>query len=78
MLFRSIIFITTFFVLSCSAFNKKELSNEERFKKAENYFLKSKFQKAKTEFEFIIQNEQGTNLGLKSTFSLAKTFPLKL
>ena len=65
-------------MFSCSILNKQELSNQERFKKAENYFSDDKFQKAKTEFEFIIQNEQGTNLGIESTFYLAKTlFELK-
>ena len=65
-------------MFSCSVLNKQELSNQERFKKAENYFSDDKFQKAKTEFEFIIQNEQGTNLGIESTFYLAKTlFELK-
>ena len=78
MLFRLIIYISTFFIFSCSGFNKKELSNQERFEKGQDYFISKKFQKAKTEFEFIIQNEQGTNLGLESTFYLAKTlFELK-
>ena len=78
MLFRLIIYISTFFIFSCSAFNTKELSNQDRFEKGQDYFVSKKFQKAKTEFEFIIQNEQGTNLGLESTFYLAKTlFELK-
>ena len=79
MLIRLISFITIFFMFGCSTFNKKELSNQERFEKGEHYFLKNKFQKAKTEFEFIIQEDQGTNLSLKSTLYLAKTlFELKL
>ena len=67
-----------FFFFSCSTVSKTEMSNQQRFENGESYFLKNKFEKAKNEFEIIIQNEQGTNLGLESTFYLAKAlFELK-
>ena len=78
MLFRLIFFTSLFFLLGCSIFNKKELSAHERFERAENYFLKNKFQKAKNDFQFILQDEQGSELALESTFYLAKAlFELK-
>jgi len=75
---RLILIISLFFIQGCSLFNKGQLSNSEKFELGVNYFSNNKFQKAKNEFEFLVQNEQGTNLGLKSTFYLAQTlFELK-
>ena len=73
MLFRLIFSISLVFLLSCSVFKKKDLSINERFERAESYFLKNKFQKAKNDFQFILQEEQGSELALKSTLYLAKT-----
>ena len=70
---RIILIISLCFMQSCSFFKKENLSNSEKFELGINYFSKKKFQKAKDKFEFLVQNEQGTNLGLESTFYLAKT-----
>jgi outer membrane protein assembly factor BamD len=75
---RIILIISLFFIQGCSLFDKVQLSNSEKFELGVSYFLNDKFQKAKNEFESLVQNEQGTNLGLESTFYLAKTlFKLK-
>ena len=70
---RLILIISLFFIQGCSSLKKADLSNSERFELGVSYFSKNKFQKAKDEFEVLVQNEQGTNLGLESTFYLAKT-----
>ena len=57
----------------CSSFNDNNLANTEKFQIAVDLFDNKKYQKAKEYFEEIVQNEQGTNLGLESTFHLAKT-----
>ena len=57
----------------CSSFNDNNLTNAEKFQIAIDLFDDKKYQKAKEYFEEIVQNEQGTNLGLESTFHLAKT-----
>lgn len=78
MLFRTILAISLVFVQGCSSFQQKDLSNAEIFSIGKTYFSEEKFQKAKDRFEIIVQNEQGTNLGLESTFYLAKSlFELK-
>tara|TARA_Y100001934_G_C12258519_1_gene728797 strand:- start:213 stop:986 length:774 start_codon:yes stop_codon:yes gene_type:complete len=75
---RLILIISLFFIQGCSSLKKTDLSNSDRFELGVSYFSKNKFQKAKDEFEVLVQNEQGTNLGLESTFYLAKTlFELK-
>ena len=75
---RLIFIISLFFMQGCSFFKKDDLSNSEKFELGTNYFSNKKFQKAKDQFEFLVQNEQGTNLALESTFYLAKTlFELK-
>ena len=73
MLFRLIFSISLVFLLSCSVFKKKDISINERFERAEGYFLNNKFQKAKNDFQFILQEEQGSELALKSTLYLAET-----
>lgn len=70
---RLILIISLLFIQGCSSFKKDVASNSEKFALGKSYFSKNKFQKAKDEFKFLVQNEQGTNLGLESTFYLAKT-----
>jgi outer membrane protein assembly factor BamD len=75
---RLLLVISLLFLYGCSAFKQNNLSNSEKFNLGMNYYSKEKFQKAKDKFELLVQNEQGTNLGLESTFYLAKTlFELK-
>tara|TARA_Y100001970_G_scaffold124989_1_gene154778 strand:- start:5805 stop:6578 length:774 start_codon:yes stop_codon:yes gene_type:complete len=73
MLIRIILVITLFFAQSCSLFKKDDLSSADKFDLGVEYFSKKKFQKAKDKFEFLVQNEQGTNIGLESTLYLAKS-----
>ena len=73
MLFRTILIISIVFIQGCSSFQQSNLSNNEIFAIGKAYFSKQKFQKAKDKFEIIVHNEQGTNLGLESTFYLAKS-----
>ena len=53
---RLILIISLVFIQGCSSFKKDTLSNSEKFALGESYFLKNKFQKAKDEFEFLVQN----------------------
>jgi len=70
--------LSIFFFHGCSTIEQSRLTNSEKFEIGLQYFEKQKYQKSKEYFEDIVQNEQGTNLGLESTFLLAKTlFELK-
>ena len=70
--------LSIFFFHGCSTIEQSKLTNSEKFEIGLQYFEKQKYQKSKEYFEDIVQNEQGTNLGLESTFLLAKTlFELK-
>ena len=70
--------ISIFCFQGCSSFNDKNKTYSERFQLGVTFFENKKYQKAKDFFEDIVQHEQGTNLGLESTFYLAKTlFELK-
>ena len=74
---RLILYFVTFFLLTgCSVFdkNKVEITTQKRFEKAQLYLSKNKFEKAKNEFQIIIQNEKGTSLSLESYFYLGESF----
>ena len=74
---RLILSLVTFFLLTgCSVFNKEKvnLTTQTRFEKAQIYLSKNKFEKAKNEFQIIIQNEKGTSLSLEAYFYLGESF----
>ena len=54
--------------------DKIEITAEKRFEKGQLYLSKNKFEKAKNEFQIIIQNEKGTTLSLESYFYLGESF----
>ena len=69
-------FIVLFLFTGCSLINKDkiDITLEKRFEKAKLYLSKNKFEKAKNEFQIIIENEKGTNLSLESYFHLGEAF----
>jgi len=78
MLIRLIFTVNLILLISCSSISKKELTIQERYDKANKYFSNKKFQKAKNEFQFIIDNEKSNAISLESSFYLAQSlFELK-
>ena len=69
-------FAVLFLLTGCSMFNKDkiEVTTQKRFEKAQLYLSNNKFEKAKNQFQIIIQNEKGTSLSLESYFHLGKSF----
>ena len=61
-------FIILFLLTGCSVFdkNKTVISTQNRFEKAQSYLSNNKFEKAKNEFQVIIDSEKGTGLSLES------------
>ena len=76
-MYRIILSFVIFLLLTgCSVFNndKIEMTEEERFEKAKILLSNNKFEKAKNEFQIIIQNQKGTSLSLDSYFYLGESF----
>jgi len=69
-------FITLFLLTGCSVFdkNKTVISTQDRFEKAQSYLSNNKFEKAKNEFQVIIDSEKGTGLSLESYFYIGESF----
>ena len=76
-MYRLILSVVILILLTgCSVFNndKIEMTEEERFEKAKILLSNNKFEKAKNEFQIIIQNQKGTSLSLDSYFYLGESF----
>jgi len=69
-------FLILFLLTGCSVFNKDktEITTEKRFEKGQIYLSEKKFEKAKNQFQIIIQNEKGTSLSLESYFYIGESF----
>tara|TARA_Y100001970_G_C14071116_1_gene769486 strand:- start:317 stop:1132 length:816 start_codon:yes stop_codon:yes gene_type:complete len=55
-------------------FKKSNVSLEDRFEKAKLYLSKNKFEKAKNQFQLIIQNDDGSGLSLESHLYIGESF----
>ena len=76
-MYRLILSLIIFILLTgCSVFNndKAQITEEQRFEKGINLLSNNKFEKAKNEFQIIIQNQKGTALSLNSYFHLGEVF----
>tara|TARA_B100000676_G_scaffold224626_1_gene222067 strand:- start:6758 stop:7531 length:774 start_codon:yes stop_codon:yes gene_type:complete len=73
MIFRIITIALILFLTGCSSFRKADISNLEKFEIGISYFNDKKYQKSKEIFNEILEDEQGTNTALESTYFLART-----
>ena len=76
-MYRLILSVVILILLTgCSVLNndKVEMTEEKRFEKAKILLSNNKFEKAKNEFQIIIQNQKGTSLSLDSYFYLGESF----
>ena len=82
-----LLFVVLFLFTGCSIFNKDKnepnskklfkksnVTSEDRFEKAKIYLSKNKFEKAKNQFQLIIQNDDGSGLSLESHLYIGESF----